>query len=176
MPILPVTIETVSAALRKAASTLKAAAVVSAAAVLSRVQGDLEANAAAAADHFDDVAVQLHAIRSNILKEALTSEPAGGSTTHVDIDILDAAIDHVNNGITLAKEALVTVVGNAEREGLDSFVQHIGEVGRALQDVAAALGEKLPSGVSPFLYDQFFLDSMHDLAQRDWSVSAANET
>jgi hypothetical protein len=176
MPTIPVTIDTVSPALRKAASTLKAAAVVSAAAILSRSQSDLEANAAAAAGHFDDVAQQLHAMRNNVLKEALDQARPQGGTTDVDIDLLDQAIGRVDDGIALTKEALIEIAGSAEREGLDSFVQHIGDLGRALQDVAATLGEQLPSGTQSFLYDQFFLESMHELAQRDWRTSTADET
>lgn len=176
MPTIPVTIDTVSPALRKAASTLKAAAVVSAAAILSQSQSDLEANAAAAAGHFDDVAQQLHAMRSNVLKDALAQARPQDGTTDVDIDLLDRMIGRVDDGIALTKEALFEIAGSTERDGLDSFVQYIGDLGRALQDVAATLGEQLPSGTQPFLYDQFFLESMHELAQRDWRASAADET
>lgn len=176
MPTIPVTVDTVSPALRKAASTLKAAAVVSAAAILSQTQSDLDANVAAAAGHFDDVAQQLHAMRSNILKDALAQARPQGGTTDVDIDLLDRVIGHVDDDIALTKEALIDIAGSAERDGLDAFVQRIGDLGRALQDVATTLGEKLPDGTQPFLYDQFFLEAMHDLAQRDWSASAADGT
>jgi hypothetical protein len=141
--------ELASAALRDAATTLKAAIVVSAAAILSQAQGDLEANAEAAMAHFDTFSGKLNAIRD---------------------DALDRAIGLVEARLETTRQALSTIVGSAERDGIDVFADHIGALGRAFQDVAA-INDGAPLS-PPFLFDQFFLESMNDLAQRDWSEGA----
>lgn len=135
----------IPAALRDAATKLKAAIVVSAAAILSRAEADLKANAAAAIAHFDAFEQKLDALRT---------------------DALNDSIGVVARRIDITKASLFEVVGSAERDGLAIFAERVGELGAALNAVMAQAGSA-PS--PPFQFEQLFLESMHDLGQRDWS-------
>ena len=139
----------IPAALRDAATTLKAAIAVSAAAILSRAEADLRANAAAAIGHFDAFGRKLDALR---------------------IAALNPGIGVVADRTDVAKASLFEVVGSAERDGVAIFAERVGELGEALHAVMARAGS---APVPPFMFDQFFLESMHDLGQRDWSDTAA---
>ncbi|MDB5620198.1 hypothetical protein [Tardiphaga sp.] len=135
----------IPAALRDAATTLKAAIVVSAAAILSQADADLRANAAAAVEHFDSFGRKLDTLRTNSLNDR--------------ISVVASKTD-------IAKTTLFEVVGSAEREGLATFAERVGELGQAFNEVMAQAGL---ASTPPFQFDQFFLESMHDLGQRDWS-------
>jgi hypothetical protein len=172
MPKILVNTELVSAALKVAATTLKAAVVVSAAAILSQAKGDLEANAAAAVTHLDEFSQKLHGLRDRILqKNAVASAIiSNAGTAEIDVDILNEKIGTVDDLIESTKEALFEIVGSAERDGLDVFAERAGALGRALQDVTALAAGDQPAAAPPFMFDQFFLETMHDLSQRDWSA------
>ena len=135
----------VPSCLRKAMTTLKAAIVVSAAAILSQSEADLHANAAAAAGHFELFMRTLDPLRS---------------------EALNGRIGVVAERVDVARTTLLAVVGSAERDGLESFAERIGELGAAFNDV---LAEACAATAPPFRFDQFFLESMHELGQRDWS-------
>ena len=135
----------ISSALRDAATTLKAAIAVSAAAILSQAEADLKANATAAINHFDAFGRKLDALRT---------------------DALNAGIGVIAERIDITKASLFEVVGSPERDGLAIFAERVGELGSALNSVMTLAG-KAPE--PPFQFDQFFLESMHDLGQRDWS-------
>ena len=135
----------IPAALRDAATTLKAALAVSAAAILSQAEADLKANAAAAIAHFDTFGRKLDALRT---------------------DALNDGIGVVAQRIDATKASLFDVVGSPERDGLTTFAESIGELGAALNAVMAKAGQ---APEPPFRFDQFFLESLHDLGQRDWS-------
>jgi uncharacterized protein with beta-barrel porin domain len=135
----------IPAALRDAATTLKAAIAVSAAAILSQADADLRANAAAAIEHYETFGRKLDALRT---------------------DGLNAGIGVVAERIDIAKASLFEVVGSPERDGLAIFADRVGELGSALNAVMATAG-RAPE--PPFRFEQFFLESMHDLGQRDWS-------
>jgi len=139
----------IPAALRDAATTLKAAIAVSAAAILSRAEADLRANAAAAIGHFDAFGRKLDALRTAAL---------------------NPGISVVADRTDVAKASLFEIVGSAERDGVAIFAERVGELGEALHAVMARAGS---APVPPFMFDQFFLESMHDLGQRDWSDTAA---
>jgi hypothetical protein len=172
MPVISVDIAHHAPALRKAISALKAALVVSAAAVLSQVQGDLEANTKAALGHLDDFGTALHAVRDDILQQATTAlRPAGDQQTELDTNLLTLLVNVVENRSATFRQALYDIVGSPERDGLDDFVAAIGELGTATHDVIAALTGPPPQDNPPFRYDQFFLESMQDLSQRDWSAN-----
>ena len=145
MPRPDLSHDPIPAALRDAATTLKAAIAVSAAAILSQADADLRANAAAAVKHFDAFGRKLDALR-----------------THELNDLIGTVAERTD----LAKATLFEVVGSAEREGLTIFAERVGELGTALHAVMAQAGA---APVPPFAFDQFFLESMHDLGQRDWS-------
>jgi hypothetical protein len=138
----------IPAALRGAATTLKAALAVSAAAILSQTEADLKANAAAAIQHFDMFGRKLDALRT---------------------DALNAGIGVVVRRIDVTKASLFDVVGSPERDGLATFAERVGELGAELNAVMAKAGQ---APEPPFQFDQFFLESMHDLGQRDWSEGA----
>ena len=167
MPTVPASPVRAAAALRNAATTLKAAAAVSAAAILSRAQSDLEANAEAALGHFDDLLRQVQLLRATILRDALA--PSDSDTVEVEIDDLDAAIDQLDASVDHARAMLFSVTSSAERDGLQGFVESLGELGRALQGVGATIAAPA-TGEAPFQFDQFFLQAMQDLSQRDWSA------
>jgi hypothetical protein len=171
MPTIPVITEPALASLRQALSTLKAAAVVSAAAVLSQGKSDLEANAAAATGHLDNVSRQLHAFRKGVLQDALVPAEEGTMAVDVDIDALDRSIDSVDQHIIQAKDALFAVAESADRTGLEAFAERIGELGRALLDVVDLIAPSAAHNEAPFLFDQFFLESLQELSQRDWSAT-----
>jgi hypothetical protein len=135
----------IPAALRAAATTLKAAIAVSAAAILSQAEADLRANATAAIGHFETFGRKLDALRT---------------------DALNACIGVVAERIDITKATLFEVVGSPERDGLAIFAERVGELGEALNAVMAKAG---PAPTPPFQFGQFFLESMHDLGQRDWS-------
>ncbi len=145
MPPSNPTPDPILAALRDAATTLKAAIVVSAAAILSQAEADLKANAAAAIAHFDAFERKLDALRT---------------------DALNDRIGDVAKRTDIAKASLFEVVGSAERDGLAIFAKRIGELGTALNAVMAQAGS---APIPPFQFEQFLLESMHDLGQRDWS-------
>ncbi len=149
MPKILLNSELAAAVLRDAATTLKAAIAVSAAAILSQARGDLEANAKAAMDHFDAFSGKLNGIRD---------------------DALNDRIGRVDEQIARARKTLLQVVGSAERDGIDLFAERIGALGRAFQVVMATYAEA--PATPPFQYDQFFLETMADLGQRDWSEGA----
>ncbi|MEH2475719.1 hypothetical protein V1281_003106 [Nitrobacteraceae bacterium AZCC 2161] len=172
MPKILVNTELVSAALKPVATTLKAAVVVSAAAVLSQAKGDLEANAAAAVTHLDEFSQKLHAVRNGMLQQNAVASAiiSNAHTAEIDVDALHEKIGTVDDQVEGTKEALFEIVGSAERDGLDVFAERVGALGRALQDVMAlAAGDRL-AAAPPFMFDQFFLETMHDLSQRDWSA------
>lgn len=172
MPTIPVITEPALASLRQALSTLKAAAVVSAAAVLSQGKSDLEANAAAATGHLDNVSRQLHAFRKGVLQDdALVPAEEGTMAVDVDIDALDRSIDSVDQHIIQAKDALFAVAESADRTGLEAFAKRTGELGRALLDVVDLIAPSAAHNEAPFLFDQFFLESLQELSQRDWSAT-----
>ena len=139
----------IPAALRDAATTLKAAIAVSAAAILSQAEADLRANAAAAIEHFDAFGRKLDALRT---------------------DALNPKIEIVADRTDITKASLFEVVGSAERDGLMVFAERVGELGAAFNAVLDKAGAA-PS--PPFLFNQFFLESMHDLGQRDWRDAGA---
>lgn len=145
MPLTDPQHDPVPAALRDAATTLKAAIAVSAAAILSQVEADLRANAAAAINHFDTFGRKLDALRT---------------------DALDAGIGIVAERIDITKASLFEVVGSPARDGLAIFAERVGELGSALNAVMATAGR---APTPPFQFHQFFLESLHDLGQRDWS-------
>jgi hypothetical protein len=173
MPTLSVNSELVLPVFRKAITTLKAAIVVSAAAILSQGQGDLEANASAALGHYDDFAAQLRAISDSALRRDAAPPPeSDASTIQLDGNLLDLMVGIVDDRTARLKQTLLAVVGSPERDGLDAFVASIGEVGTALHDVTALLTTQAAKDDAPaFRYDQFFLESMQDLSQRDWSAT-----
>ena len=138
----------IPAALRDAATTLKAAIAVSAAAILSQAEADLRANAAAAIEHFDSFGRKLDALRT---------------------DALNDNIGLVADRMDIAKASLFEVVGSPERDGLTVFAERVGELGAAFHAVMVKAG---CAPTPPFLFDQFFLESMHDLGQRDWTDGA----
>jgi hypothetical protein len=174
MPRIHVNSALVSAALRDAATSLKAAVVTSAAAILSQAPADLEANAAAAAGHLDTFRGKLDALRDGIVKgggnAAALAVISNAGTASVETDALNAGIAVVDDLIARSKDALFAVLGNATRDGIDAFAARTGELGRAFQDIAFAVGEPVPA--APFQFDQFFLETMADLGQRDWSDAA----
>jgi len=143
MPRPDLSHDPIPAALRDAATTLKAAIAVSAAAILSQAEADLKANAAAAIEHFDAFGRKLDALRTDSLNERI-----GVVAERMDI----------------AKATLFEVVGSAERDGLAVYAERVGELGAAFNAVMAHAAP-----VPPFQFDQFFLETMHDLGQRDWS-------
>lgn len=145
MPLSDPPHDPIPAALRDAATTLKAALAVSAAAILSQAEADLKANAAAAIAHFDTFGRKLDALRT---------------------DALNAGIGGVAERIDIAKASLFDVVGSPERDGVAIFAERIGELGAAFNAVLAKAGQ---APEPPFQFDQFFLESLHDLGQRDWS-------
>lgn len=148
MPLSAPPHEPIAAALRDAATTLKAALAVSAAAILSQAEPDLKANAAAAIQHFDMFGRKLDALRT---------------------DALNAGIGIVAIRIDVTKASLFEVVGSPERDGLAIFAECVGELGAEFNAVMAKAGQ---APEPPFQFDQFFLESMHDLGQRDWSEGA----
>lgn len=171
MPTIPVITDTALASLQKVLSTLKAAAVVSAAAILSQGKSDLEANAAAATGHFDGVSRQLDAFRKCVLENALSPAKTGVRIVDVDIDALDRLIDNADQQIVQTRDALFAVVESSERNGLEAFAERIGELGRALQEAIALIAPSAFPGETPFKFDQFFLESLQELSQRDWSAT-----
>lgn len=171
MPTIPVTTEPALASLRKTLSMLKAAAVVSAAAVLSQGKSDLEANAAAAFGHFENVSQQLHMFRKSVLEDALIPTEDNAITVDVGIDALDHVIDDIDQRIVQTKDALFAVVESSDRSGLEAFTESIGDLGRALQEITALIAPAALPGAAPFLFDQFFLESLQELSQRDWSAT-----
>ncbi|MDB5500927.1 MAG: hypothetical protein JWR89_829 [Tardiphaga sp.] len=178
MPHIQVNTALVSAALRDAATTLKAAVAVSAAAILSQAKADLEANAAAALGHLDAFRNKLDALRDAILhgrgNAMALATISNVGTAEVDTDALAAKIAIIDGRLDRFKEALLTIVGSAERDGLDVFAERAGALGRAFQDLAFTAGE--PIAAAPFQFDQFFLETMADLGQRDWSDAAEGPT
>ncbi|WP_441278035.1 hypothetical protein AB7783_14715 [Tardiphaga sp. 172_B4_N1_3] len=171
MPTIPVITEPALSSLRKVISTLKAATVVSAAAILSQGKSDLEANAAAAFGHYEDVSRQLHMFRKNVLEDALIPTKDNTDTVDVDIDALDRAVDDVDLLIAQTKGALHAVVESSDRSGLEAFAERIGELGRALLGMVTLIAPSAAHGDAPFLFDQFFLESLQELSQRDWSAT-----
>lgn len=171
MPTIPVITEPALSSLRKVISALKAATVVSAAAILSQGKSDLEANAAAAFGHFEDVSRQLHTFRKAVLEDALIPANDNAVTVDVDIDALDRVVDDVDLQISQTKGALHAVVESSDRSGLEAFAERIGELGRALQEVSILIAPSTSPGEAPFLFDQFFLESLQELSQRDWSAT-----
>lgn len=171
MPRIQVNTALVSAALRDAGTTLKAAIVVSAAAILSQAKADLEANATAAAGHLDAFRGKLDALCEAMLggkgNAAALAMISSSGTADVDTDALAAKIAIVEGLVDRIRQALFAVVGSATRDGFDVFAARAGELGRAFQDVAFTAGE--PAAAAPFQFDQFFLETMADLGQRDWS-------
>ena len=163
----------VSAALRAAATVLKAAIVAAAAAILSQAKADLEANAANAVDHLGAFRDKLHALHEAMLQDsgnaAALAVISSAGTAEVDIDAVAARIATVDDQIERARAALLAVVGSAQRDGIDVFAKHVGILGRAFQDVAISAGEQ--AAAMPFQFDQFFLETMADLGQRDWSAT-----
>ena len=145
MPRPDLSHDPIPAALRDAATTLKAAIAVSAAAILSQAEADLKANAAAAIEHFDAFGRKLDALRTDSLNERI-----GVVAERMDI----------------AKATLFEVVGSAERDGLAVYAERVGELGAAFN---AVMAQAHAAPVPPFRFDQFFLETMHDLGQRDWS-------
>ena len=171
MPLLHVNTAHVAASLRDAATTLKAAIVVSAAAILSQAKPDLDANAAAAVDHLDTFRSKLEALHDGILQNsgnaaALAIISRTGST-QIDPGILDARIAIMASQIERLKDALFDVVGSALRNGVDDYAEFVGILGRTFQDFAFSAGQ--PADLIPFQYEQFFLESIAELDQRDWS-------
>lgn len=171
MPTIPVITEPALASFRKVISTLKAATVVSAAAILSQGKSDLEANAAAAFGHFEDVSRQLHMFRKNVLEDALIPTKDNTVTVDVDIDALDRVVDDVDHQIAQAKGTLHTVVESSDRSGFEAFAERIGELGRALLSMVTLIAPSAAHSDAPFLFDQFFLESLQELSQRDWSAT-----
>lgn len=167
----------VSAELRAAATALKAAIVVAAAAILSQDKADLDANAAAAIGHLDAFHGKLDALHDQLLQDsgnaAALAIVSSAGTAEVDIQAVAARIAAVDELIERTKAALFTVVGSAERDGIDVFAECVGALGRAFQDTALAAGAPAITA-TPFQFDQFFLETMHDLGQRDWSAAATN--
>jgi hypothetical protein len=170
MPITPLDSARYAPSLRQAASTLKAALVVSAAAILSQGQSDLEANAAAALGHLDVFTAQVQALRDDVLQQDATPAPAlpegiAGTDSHL-LDLMTGIVDDRSADL---RQALHDVVGHPERDALDAFVASAGALGQAMHDITALLTPSAPDHAAPFPYDQFFLESMQDLSQRDWS-------
>jgi hypothetical protein len=162
----------VAAALRAAATALKAAVAVSAAAILSQAKADLDANAAAAVDHLDAFCGKLHALHEAILRDsgnaAALAVISSAGTAEIDVGAVAARLATVDDLIERSKAALFAVVGSAKRDGIDVFAERVGALGRAFQDTALAAGDQAITA-TPFRFDQFFLETMHDLGQRDWS-------
>ena len=110
------------------------------------------------------------------LKIGLDTAPFKAAIAHYDtfgrkLDALRTGV--LNDGISavaertdIAKASLFEVVGSSERDGLTNFAERIGELGAAFNAVLAQAGQ---APASPFQFDQFFLESLHDLGQRDWS-------
>jgi hypothetical protein len=172
MPIIPVNNARYAPSLRKAISTLKAALAVSAAAILSQGKGDLEANASAALGHLDDFTAQLHAVCDDVLRQvAVPSPEADGGNSDIDGNLLTLMVGIVEDRAARLKQALYDVVGSPERDGLDAFVASVEALGTATNDVEKLLTASASEDTTPFRYDQFFLESMQDLSQRDWSAT-----
>ncbi|MET0879699.1 MAG: hypothetical protein ABWY14_21425 [Tardiphaga sp.] len=171
MPRIQVNTAQVSAALRDAGTTLKAAITLSAAAILSQTESDLEANAAAAARHLDAFRSKLDALTEAILNgsgnaAALATISTAG-TAEVETAELKSKVAVAAGLVERIRRALFVVVSSADRDGIDAFAELAGELGRAFQDVAFSAGE--PAAAAPFQFDQFFLETMAELGQRDWS-------
>ncbi|MDB5656537.1 MAG: hypothetical protein JWQ94_4150, partial [Tardiphaga sp.] len=145
-------VDPIPAALRDAATTLKAAIVVCAAAILSQAEADLRANTAAALEHFAAFGRKLDALRTDALNDRISA---------------------VATRTERAKASLFEVVGSAERDGLALFAERTGELGTAFNEVMTQAGA---ASSPPFQFDQFFLETMHDLGQRDWSDAGAGGT
>jgi hypothetical protein len=169
MTDIPNTPEAYAGALRKAVSTFKAALVVSAAAILSQGQGDLEANASAATGHLDDMLAQLRTVCDVVRRQDAVD--SGETTRAIDGNLLDLLIGVVEDRTARLRDALYAVVGHPERDGLEAFVAAAGEAGTAVDELVALLTGPPAADATPFRYDQFFLESMQDLAQRDWTAS-----
>lgn len=172
MPTISIDPKVFAPQLRKAVSTLKAALVVSAAAILSQGKADLEANAATAFGHFDDFLIQIDAI----CDDALTDEGArrsgsSASLRNIDSQLLELLTDVVDGRTGTVEQALKAITGSSDRSGLDDLSVAIGELGNALTDLMAIFAPPSDENVRPFRYDQFFLQAMQELGERDWSAS-----
>jgi hypothetical protein len=172
MPKILINTALASAALRDAATTLKAAIAVSAAAILSESKADLEANAAAAARHFDAFGDKLDALRDGILKGSANAAAlaliSSAGTVEIESMRLAKGIAMIHSLIKSTKRILFNVVGTATRNGIDVFADQVGILGRSFQSVSFSVGEPMPA--TPLQFDQFFLETMADLGQRDWSA------
>ena len=172
MATIRINTELALAALRRSATTLKAAIAVSAAAILSETDGDLQANSSAALAHFDDFGQKLEAVSAavqdkNALAAAVVSH---AGVSEVDLDALGRQIELIHGLLKTTKRSLRAVVGSRTRDGIDIFAGHVGSLGRSLQHLAFHAGE--PAATTPFMFEQFFLKTMADLGQRDWSDGA----
>jgi hypothetical protein len=178
MPKIPVNTALVTAALRDAATTLKTAIVVSAAAILSQAKPDLDANAAAAVDQLDAFRDKLHTLRDGIRQgtgnaKALAVLSTAG-TADIDFEALAQDIAVVDRLIEATRRTLFAVVSNNARDGIEMFAEQVGILGRHFQFVGFRAGEPAPA--APFQFDQFFLETIADLGQRDWSNAAGEPT
>jgi hypothetical protein len=178
MPKIHVNTALVAAALRDAATTLKAAIVVSAAAILSQAKADLDANAAAAVDQLDAFREKLLALRDEIHQGAGNARALAvlstAGTTDIDFELLDKDIVFVGQLTEATKRMLFTVVSNNARDGIEVFAEQVDILGRHFQFVGFRAGEPAPA--APFQFDQFFLETIADLGQRDWSDAAGEPT
>jgi hypothetical protein len=164
----------VSTALRDAATTFKAAIVVSAAAILSQEKPDLDANAAAAVSHFDAFREKLRALRDGILQGAGNARALAmlstAGTAEIDFEMFAGQMVSIDKLIEGNKRTLLAIVSESTRDGIELFAEQVGILGRTFQFAAFTAGEQAPE--MPFKFDQFFLETIADLGQRDWSEAA----
>lgn len=174
MPYILVNSAMVAGGLRDAATSLKAAIVVSAAAILSQAKPDLDANAAAAVSQFDAFRDKLRTLQDDIRKGAGNARALAVlstvGTAEIDARLLDLDIACVDQFIKATEQMLFAVVSNSKRDGIEAFAEQVGILGRNFHNVAVSAGEPAPA--VPFKFDQFFLETMADLGQRDWSDAA----
>lgn len=159
-------------ALRRSATMLKAAIAVSAAAILSETDGDLQANSSAALSHFDDFGQKLKAVSAAVQdKNAIAAAIVlHAGVSEIDVDALGKQLELMHGLLKTTRRSLRAVVGSRTRDGIDVFAGHVGSLGRCFQHFAFSVGE--PAAATPFMFEQFFLETMADLGQRDWSDGA----
>ncbi|CAN5318028.1 hypothetical protein BH11PSE4_BH11PSE4_33220 [soil metagenome] len=178
MPRIHVNAALAAAALRDAATTLKTAIVVSAAAILSQAKADLAANEAAAIEQYAAFLGKLDALHDGILQNssnaAALAVVSTTGTIQVDAGKLEAKIALIAAQIEHTKDILSDVLGSNLRNGIDDFAEQVGLMGRAFEDIDFHAGELALT--PPFQFDQFFLETMADLGQRDWSDAATGRT
>ena len=175
MSKIPINVGLVAAELFGAGDALKSAIFVSVAALLSRTSEDLEANAATALSHLDDLGRRIDGVRNAVSQASGVTLVAKvtGKVREIDGDALTEALSMIDDGIEASRNNFDDVLQSNHRDGADLFADRICALGH---DVQAAIEIIVGPGAGgpALLFDTYYAEAMRTLAAEDWGTETSN--